>query len=330
MTGRSVPEGVHEASSALERDLDFAMVRVDKLNLARRIARARLRDIAWHRGIAVAVARDLEREFVSRLDGTRAAAVGLLYTFQRSGGSIAELDRRWDRATRVAQQLCRDLDRALRLAPACDSDLVLEPRSRRRKSVPSPTAPSWPPQPPPRAAEPLPELMAVAPSAFTGFGPGDDPSAADPTESDSAWHSFWDAISAPLDVASERLHRRLRQRTIKQPRDHELVGALLQARIRAGELVGVVVRTTGQANRANPDYMRAVSWLAAWSVRLLPHTDRVRYRDEFESELYELGPQSRGRQLRHALRLLTRSISLRRALLQRQRLGAIANTRDPV
>jgi hypothetical protein len=63
-----------------------------------------------------------------------------------------------------------------------------------------------------------------------------------------------------------------------------------------------------------------VGWVAlrltGWSVRLLPVQDRPRYREEFESELFDLRKQSRWTQLRYGVRVLARSVALRRELRQ--------------
>lgn len=59
--------------------------------------------------------------------------------------------------------------------------------------------------------------------------------------------------------------------------------------------------------------------MAELSVWMLPAENRPRYRQEFEEELFELGDQPRRVQLGYAMRLLVRSVALRRALLHSAR-----------
>jgi len=59
---------------------------------------------------------------------------------------------------------------------------------------------------------------------------------------------------------------------------------------------------------------RSAESLARWAVCLLPVRNRVRYQEEFEAELFELAQGARIRQVRHMLRIVVRTVPLRREL----------------
>lgn len=59
---------------------------------------------------------------------------------------------------------------------------------------------------------------------------------------------------------------------------------------------------------------RSAESLARWAACLLPVRNRMRYQEEFEAELFELAQRSRIRQLRHIVRIVVRTVPLRREL----------------
>lgn len=63
-----------------------------------------------------------------------------------------------------------------------------------------------------------------------------------------------------------------------------------------------------------PDAWAVQKSLARLAARLLPVRNRIRYQEEFEAELVELAQASRIRQVRHTLRIVVRTVPLRREL----------------
>jgi hypothetical protein len=110
-------------------------------------------------------------------------------------------------------------------------------------------------------------------------------------------------ITRDLDLAAfiHRAHTNARQ--LANLLDHAIAQAM------------VTTSTAGkqeQRRRAS----RAARRVVRWSVRVLPAVAQARYRQEFEAELFDLRERSRWVQLRYAMRLLVRSVWLRRALRQ--------------
>jgi hypothetical protein len=94
--------------------------------------------------------------------------------------------------------------------------------------------------------------------------------------------------------------------------DPVLDAAMVGVRWRQPATASVVDSVCARMSRVS----RLARRVAGWTVRLLPAPDRARYRDELAAELYELRESSRRAQLAYAVRLLVRSVSLRRALRQ--------------
>lgn len=75
------------------------------------------------------------------------------------------------------------------------------------------------------------------------------------------------------------------------------------------------VPAPGAADTPVPDRVRqAVVRVVGWSVRILPAQERLRYHEEFMSELYELRTRPRRAQVEYAVRVLVYAVVLRCAL----------------
>ena len=126
------------------------------------------------------------------------------------------------------------------------------------------------------------------------------------------------AVDHALD--RERVH--VRALDTCQPYTRLLIRLRVSALLRELELayrqacsaeasVTTAVRRRGAGEHGGSASARRV---ACWSARMLPMAHRARYHDEFVAELFDLQAKPRLTQLAYALRLLARSVGLRRAL----------------
>lgn len=117
------------------------------------------------------------------------------------------------------------------------------------------------------------------------------------------------------------LHRDNRQELV------ERVKAALARMVELETYLSAEGKVAGSSReRSNVAVSRAAARVAAWSVRVLPSADRPRYDEEFRRELQDLADTDAGRraQFRHAVRLLNRAVSLRRAVMKARSRRAVS------